>query len=62
MTIRIEEDLRARFAEVAKQLHRPAAQVVRDSMRDFVRDNSNANTASAADDSNATVVGWVSEV
>jgi hypothetical protein len=50
ITIRIEEDLRARFSEVAEQLHRPAAQVVRDLMRNFVRDNSPANTASTVPD------------
>ena len=47
MTIRIEEDLRAQFSEVAEQLHRPAAQVVRDLMRNFVRDNRTANATNA---------------
>jgi hypothetical protein len=36
MTIRIEDDLRARLNEAAALAHRPAAQIIRDLIRDFV--------------------------
>jgi antitoxin component of RelBE/YafQ-DinJ toxin-antitoxin module len=36
MTIRIEDELRQQFNEAATRAHRPAAQVVRDFMREFV--------------------------
>ena len=36
MTIRLEPDLRSSFAEAADLEHRPAAQVLRDLMRDYV--------------------------
>lgn len=36
MTFRVEPDLRSRFAEAAELEHRPAAQVLRDFMRDYV--------------------------
>ena len=35
MTIRLEPDLRASFSEAAEFDHRPAAQVLRDFMRDY---------------------------
>lgn len=36
MTIRLESDLRDGFAEAAEFDHRPAAQVLRDFMRDYI--------------------------
>lgn len=36
MTIRVESDLRSSFSEAAEQEHRPAAQVLRDFMREYV--------------------------
>ncbi|MGF6528389.1 antitoxin VbhA family protein [Variovorax sp. PvP013] len=37
MTIRIEPELRARFAEAASRDHRPASQVLRELMRGYIR-------------------------
>lgn len=37
MTFRVEADLRAQFAEAAELEHRPAAQVLRDFMREYVQ-------------------------
>lgn len=36
MTIRVEPELRATFAQVADEAHQPAAQVLRSLMRDYV--------------------------
>jgi len=36
MTIRIDQELRVQFSAAAERDHRPAAQVVRDLMRDYV--------------------------
>ena len=36
MTIRVEPSLRSRFSEAATSQHRPAAQVLRDLMREYV--------------------------
>ena len=36
MTFRVEQDLRSRFSEAVELEHRPAAQVLRDFMRDYV--------------------------
>jgi hypothetical protein len=36
MTIRIEPELRAQFAEAALQDHRPASQVLRELMRSYI--------------------------
>ena len=36
MTFRVEEDLRARFTKAAEREHRPAAQVLREFMREYV--------------------------
>lgn len=36
MTIRVEPELRSRFSRAAEAEHRPAAQVLRDLMRDYV--------------------------
>jgi hypothetical protein len=36
MTIRVEPDLRASFSAAAEHEHRPAAQVLRDLMREYV--------------------------
>lgn len=36
MTFRVEPDLRSSFSEAAEQAHRPAAQVLRDFMREYV--------------------------
>lgn len=36
MTIRLEPDLRTNFSEAAEMEHRPAAQVLRDFMRDYI--------------------------
>ncbi|MGC3292489.1 hypothetical protein ACPTFP_28950 [Pseudomonas aeruginosa] len=53
MTIRLEPDLRSSFAEAADLEHRPAAQVLRDFMREYVeRSRSRAparSTISAAE-------------
>jgi len=39
MTIRIEPELRAEFNDAALQAHRPAAQVLRDLMRNYVSES-----------------------
>ena len=39
MTFRIEEDLRQQFNEAAMRVHRPAAQIIRELMREFVEKN-----------------------
>ncbi|GHT95709.1 hypothetical protein AGMMS49545_19130 [Betaproteobacteria bacterium] len=39
MNLRIEEDLREKFTAAAERNHRPAAQVLRDLMRDYVAQN-----------------------
>lgn len=50
MTIRLERDLRSSFAEAADLEHRPAAQVLRDFMRDYVEQSrSRAPRISAAE-------------
>lgn len=47
MTIRLEPDLRSSFAQAADLEHRPAAQVLRDFMREYVeRSRSHAPTRS----------------
>lgn len=38
MTFRVEPDLRSRFSEAAELDHRPAAQVLRDFMREYVEE------------------------
>lgn len=50
MTIRVEPDLRSSFSEAAELEHRPAAQVLRDFMREYVeRSRSRAPLISAAE-------------
>lgn len=50
MTIRVEPDLRSSFSEAAEQEHRPAAQVLRDFMREYVeRVRTRTPTISAAE-------------
>ncbi|MDR3054851.1 MAG: antitoxin VbhA family protein [Zoogloeaceae bacterium] len=39
MNLRIEEDLREQFTAVAERNHRPAAQIIRDLMRDYIAQN-----------------------
>ncbi|GHT95236.1 hypothetical protein AGMMS49545_17850 [Betaproteobacteria bacterium] len=39
MNLRIDEDLREKFTAAAERNHRPAAQVLRDLMRDYVAQN-----------------------
>jgi hypothetical protein len=39
MNLRIEEDLREKFSAAAEKNHRPAAQVIRDLMRNYVAEN-----------------------
>lgn len=46
--IRVERDLRDKFIEVCRAQDRPAAQVVRDFMRQYIKDNTVANGTSAA--------------
>lgn len=46
--IRVERDLRNQFIEVCRAQDRPAAQVVRDFMRQYIKDNAVANDTSAA--------------
>lgn len=43
MRIRVERDLRDRFIELCRSNDRPAAQVIRDFMRQYIKDNSVAN-------------------
>lgn len=42
--IRVERDLRDKFVEICRARDRPAAQVVRDFMRRYVRDHDNEQT------------------
>ncbi len=42
--IRVERDLRDKFVEICRAQDRPAAQVVRDFMRQHVRDHENEQT------------------
>lgn len=42
--IRVERDLRDKFVEICRTQDRPAAQVVRDFMRQYVRDHENEQT------------------
>jgi hypothetical protein len=46
MTFRVDEPLRESFTQAAKQVHRPAAQVLRELMRNFVAET--ATTAKPA--------------
>jgi len=46
--IRVERDLRDKFIEVCRAQDRPAAQVVRDFMRQYIKDNTVATGTSAA--------------
>lgn len=45
--IRVERDLRDRFIEICRAKDRPAAQVVRDFMRQYIDDNTVANDTTA---------------
>lgn len=47
MTIRIEPELRAEFTAAASRDHRPAAQVLRELMRGYVKQVSAKDRASA---------------
>jgi predicted transcriptional regulator len=49
MSIKMESDLRKRFMAAAADLHRPAAQIVRDLMRAFIerQETPNAETIAA---------------
>src|SRR4051794_38648939 len=49
MTIRIEPELRAEFTEAALQEHRPAAQVLREFMRAYVKEVRERQSAPAND-------------
>lgn len=49
MTIRIEPELRAEFNEAALQAHRPAAQVLRELMRNYVSESSRQSRISETD-------------
>lgn len=39
LRIRVERELREKFLEICRQQDRPAAQVLREFMRDYVRDH-----------------------
>lgn len=45
--IRVERDLRDKFIEMCRAKDRPAAQVIRDFMRQYIEDNAAANDAQA---------------
>ncbi len=45
--IRVERDLRDEFVDVCRTHDRPAAQVIRDFMRQYIEDNSTADKQSA---------------
>jgi len=47
MRIRIDRDLRDRFIEICRAQDRPAAQVIREFMRTYVRENETANDGNA---------------
>lgn len=51
MTIRIEPELRAEFTAAASRDHRPAAQVLRELMRGYVKQVSAKDRASASETS-----------
>ncbi|MEW4467390.1 plasmid-related protein [Parasphingorhabdus sp. JC815] len=46
--IRVERDLRDKFIEMCRAKDRPAAQVIRDFMRQYIEDNAAANDTQAA--------------
>jgi Ribbon-helix-helix protein len=45
--IRVERDLRDEFVDVCRTHDRPAAQVIRDFMRQYIEDNSTAERQTA---------------
>ena len=45
--IRVEKDLRDEFIELCRSQDRPAAQVVREFMREYLKKNTPANDSSA---------------
>ena len=45
--IRVERDLRDKFIEMCRAKDRPAAQVIRDFMRQYIEDNTAANDTQA---------------
>lgn len=53
MTIRIEPELRARFAEAASRDHRPASQVLRELMRGYIRQVAEKDPVPANDGNSA---------
>lgn len=55
MQIRIERELRDEFLATCQVLDRPAAQVIREFMRDFVRRNSASSDAQPATKPNVTM-------
>lgn len=46
--IRVERELRDKFVDVCRAQDRPAAQVIRDFMRNYIKDNAVANDTNAA--------------
>lgn len=46
--IRVERDLRDKFIEMCRAKDRPAAQVIRDFMRQYIEDNAAANDTQVA--------------
>jgi len=52
MSIKLESDLRAQFMLIADQVHRPAAQIIREMMRAFIAEHEapNAETIQAIKD------------
>lgn len=46
--IRVERDLRDEFVDVCRNHDRPAAQVIRDFMRQYIEDNSTAEKQAAS--------------
>lgn len=46
--IRVERDLRDKFIEMCRAKDRPAAQVIRDFMRQYIEDNTAANDTQSA--------------
>ncbi len=48
MSIKMEAELRDQFMAVAATMHRPAAQIVRDLMRSYIRRQETPNTETIA--------------
>ena len=47
LRIRVQKELREQFLEACREQDKPAAQVLREFMRAYIRDNSDSNDATA---------------